>query len=85
MTLLLSILTVVAVWGLLALLVFALVVLRKPLDATRTHLERVAMGVRAIEHQTEPFERWTKALTGGLADTGRAMQRLHQLLKGADR
>ena len=55
MPLLLTILSVLALWSLLALLIIALLLIRKTLESVRVSLERIAMGVRAIEKETEPL------------------------------
>lgn len=49
MTLLLTILSVVAGAGLLTALALGLLLILKPLESVRSQLEQVAMGVRAIE------------------------------------
>ena len=50
-----AVLSVVAVWALLTVLAFALLLVRKSLESARTHLQHVAMGVRAIDKQTQPM------------------------------
>jgi hypothetical protein len=55
MLLLLTILSVLAVWSLLGLLIIGLLLIRKTLESVRLTFERIAMGVRAIEKETEPL------------------------------
>lgn len=55
MALLLTILSVLAVWSLLALLVIGLLLIHKSLQSVMLRLEQITMGVRAIERQTEPL------------------------------
>jgi hypothetical protein len=55
MPLLLTVLSVLALWSLLALLMIGLLLIHKTLESIRVALERIAMGVRAIEKQTEPL------------------------------
>jgi uncharacterized protein YoxC len=61
--LLLTVLSVLAVWAFLTLLVVGLLVILKALDGVRRNMEQIAMGVRAIEHQTAPIG--TRAVTLG--------------------
>lgn len=60
MALLLTLLSVLAFWAFLTVLVIALLLIRKVLEAVRRSLEQVTMGVRAIEVQTAPLA--TRAL-----------------------
>jgi hypothetical protein len=55
MPFLLTVLSVLSVWSLLALLIIGLLLIRKTLESVRISLERIAMGVRAIEKETEPL------------------------------
>ena len=55
MPLLLTILSVLALWAFLTLLVVGLLFIFKALEAIRTHLQRITMGVRAIEQETAPL------------------------------
>lgn len=63
MTLLLTILSVLAVWAFLTLLVMGLFVILKALESVRRNMEQIAMGVRAIEQETAPLA--TRAVTLG--------------------
>ena len=55
MVLLLTILSVLALWAFLTVVVIALLMIRKTLEAIRRSLEQITMGVRAIEVQTVPL------------------------------
>jgi hypothetical protein len=50
-----TLLTILAVWAFLTVLVFSVLLVRKALESARIHLQHIAMGVRAIEKQTEPL------------------------------
>ena len=78
MPLLLTILSALALWALLTLLVVGLLLIFKPLEAIRGHLQKINAGVRAIEQETSPLE----ALTGEL---GPATRELHDALGGLAR
>ena len=78
MPLLLTILSVLAVWALLTLLVVGLLLIFKPLEAIRGHLQKINAGVRAIEQETAPLE----ALAGEL---GPVTRELHDALGGLAR
>ena len=73
LSLLLMILSALALWAFLTLLVVALLLVLKTLEGVRTHLQRITMGVRAIEQQTAPLG----ALAGRLPP---AMRELHASL-----
>ena len=55
MTLLLTICSVLAVWALLTALVVGLLLVFKTLESVRGSMEKIAMGVRAIEQETLPL------------------------------
>ena len=78
MPLLLTILSALALWALLTLLVIGLLLIFKPLEAIRGHLQKINAGVRAIEQETTPLE----ALAGEL---GPATRELHDALGGLAR
>jgi uncharacterized protein YoxC len=93
MSVVLAILSVLAVWSLLAVLIVGLLLIRKTLESVRVTLERVAMGVRAIEKETEPLgpralrfiEHFTgtlghlAALPDGLTAIDRELQRIGRI------
>lgn len=56
MTVLLTILAIALVVVFLGVLTAGLIAIRKPLESVRGFMERIAMGVRAIEHETMRFE-----------------------------
>jgi hypothetical protein len=66
MILLLVILSLVAVLALLGVLIYGLFFILSGLQGVRHHLEKIAMGVRAIEHQVRPLGPRTHAVAGSL-------------------
>lgn len=85
MPLLLTLLSVLAAWALLGVLVFGLLFVLKALQGVRRHLEKITMGVRAIEHQARPLGDRVQAAAGSLARAGDAIARLASRLREADR
>ena len=95
-TLLLTILSVLGLWTLLGVLILGLYFILKPLQGIRGYLEKVAMGVRAIEQQTvalreqpaqvrEALGRAEAALASlaePLEETGRALEAALPALRG---
>lgn len=69
MELLLTILSVVALWCLLTLLVVALLLILKTLESIRGYLEKIAMGVRAIEMETAPLGAHASSVADSLHGT----------------
>lgn len=67
MTLLLTILSVVAGLALLSTLILGLLFVLKPLESVRRSLRQIAMGVRAIEHQAIGLGERASALETDLA------------------
>jgi hypothetical protein len=84
MALLLTILSVIAVWAFLTVLVVGLLLILKPLQHTRGYLEKIAMGVRAIEHQLRPLGERADAFAGVLGGVGGALDRAAGHLASAD-
>ena len=76
MPLLLTILSVVSLWSFLTLLVFGLLLIRKVLESVRGNMERITMGVRAIERQTAPLDVAVPAFVALLTKTEPAIERL---------
>jgi hypothetical protein len=66
MNLLLTILSVLALWALLAVLIVGLLLILKPLESVRTSLQKIGMGVRAIDQQTRPLGGYVVMLVGTL-------------------
>ena len=80
MPLLLTVLSVLALWSLLAVLVFGLWLMRNVLESVRRRLEQVVIVVRTVEAQTEPlgalaaeFAQELTSTVGELAPLGRAL------------
>lgn len=73
MTLLLTLLSVVAGLAFLSTLVLGLLFILKPLESVRRSLRQIAMGVRAIERQARPLAARVRALEGGLEQAGAAL------------
>jgi uncharacterized protein YoxC len=85
MTLLLTILSVLAVWAFLTVLIIGLLLILKPLESIRAFLEKITMGVRAIEHQTAPLGARTDTLTGSLQEAERTVRASADRLASAER
>ncbi|CAN5649105.1 hypothetical protein BH23GEM3_BH23GEM3_11440 [soil metagenome] len=71
--LLLTILSVLAGWAFLSLLVIGLLLILRPLQAVRGYLEKITMGVRAIEHQLVPLGSHISLVAGSLGETADAL------------
>jgi hypothetical protein len=84
MPLLLTVLSVLALWALLGVLVFGLLFVIKALQGIRTRLEKIAMGVRAIEHQVRPLGRHAETLAARLERTGAAFSGVAAGFREAD-
>ncbi len=67
MPLLLTMVSALAVWAFLTTLVVGLVLIFKPLEAVRGHVQRILAGVRAIETETSPLLDLTKRLPDAAA------------------
>jgi hypothetical protein len=88
MPLLLAILSVLAVWALLGVLIFGLLLIIKALQSIRGWLEKITMGVRAIEKQTAPLAAHADALAASLGEAADALgagaRRLAEVERGLD-
>ncbi len=73
MRVLLTILSVLSGWALLAVLMVGLRLILKPLERNRGYLEKIVWGVRAIEQQTVPLGAHADALAASLGETGDAV------------
>lgn len=73
MELVLAILSVLAVWAFLGLLVLGLLFVEKALESIRVSLEHVAMGVRAIEKQTAPLGTGSETVGGRMGEAAHAL------------
>ena len=61
-----TILSVIAGWSLLAVITGGLFKTLKTLENIRTSMQRIAMGVRAIEQETKPLGGHVDAVAGSL-------------------
>lgn len=88
MALLLTLLSVLALWALLGVLVIGLLLVLKSLQSVRGYLEKTTMGVRAIERQTAPLGARAAALGEELGGSGAAVaaaaRRFAELDRGLD-
>lgn len=73
LALLLMTLSVLAVWALLGVLLIGLLLIFKALQSTRGWVEKVTMGVRAIEHQMAPLDEHADALVASLDEAATAV------------
>ena len=85
MALLLTILSVLAVWGFLTVLIVGLLLIRKTLEGVRRNLEQITMGVRAIEVQTAPLGPRAVKLVTILNETVRDFAPLPDAVANAER
>ena len=74
MALLLTILSVLAVWSLLALLVIGLLLIHKSLQSVMLRLEQITMGVRAIERQSQPLRGQWERIPESLTEASGALE-----------
>ncbi len=88
MTLLRTILSVLAAWSLLGVLAVGLGWLLVPLQSIRRNLEKIVWGVRAIEQQTVPLGAHADALVASLGETrdavGAAADQLDRVSRDID-
>lgn len=80
MPLLLTVLSVLALWALLSVLIVGLGLIVKLLESVQGHLEKIATGVRAIETQTAPLEKGARELTAGFGDAEAGLRRVARRL-----
>lgn len=73
MMLLLTVLSVLTVWALLGVLFIGLLLILKSLQSVRGWLERVNMGLRAIEQQIKPLGCRAETTAAVLGDVGEAL------------
>lgn len=85
MQLLLTILSVLALWAFLTLLVVGLLLILKTLESVRGYLEKIAMGVRAIETETAPLDAQADAVGASLRDTSAALRSLVDAVANVER
>ena len=84
MSLLLTMLSVLALWGFLTALVVGLLLVLKPLESIRGHLQRITAGVRAIERETSPIQALSEQLPGAASALRAALDPLAGRLRGLD-
>ena len=80
MPVLLTVLSVLVVWAFLTVLVLGLLLIFKGLQGTGSSLEKVTMGVRAIERQTDPLESHAEEVAGGLDDLATGLEEVTRRL-----
>jgi uncharacterized protein YoxC len=85
MELLLAILSVITGLAFLFLLVVGLLLIYKPLEGIRGTLESIAMGVRAIEKQTEPLHSHTEGMVKSMDQAGLSLADLAVWLSQLDK
>jgi hypothetical protein len=68
MTGLLTVLSVVAAWALIGVLLVALLLVFKELQSIRHWFEKITVGVRAVEHQTGALAERGEVLTASLRE-----------------
>lgn len=83
LSLLLTILSVLAVWALLTALVAGLLLILKTLESIRGTLQKVTAGVRAIEQETAPLEQLAGDIAPTTSDLHSAMGTLARTLHHA--
>lgn len=84
MTLLMAILSVIAVWAFLLVLLIGLLLIWKVLDSIRISMERITMGVRAIEQETNPLRAHAGTLAERIQQTNQGVQGVSQGLTQID-
>jgi uncharacterized protein YoxC len=85
MALLLTILSVLALWALLGVLVAGLLLILRPLQSVRGYLEKITMGVRAIEKQTAPLGARAGTLRDSLDEASTVIQTAARRFADMDR
>ncbi len=74
MSTLLAVLSVLAAWALLGVLLVGLLLVVKSLQSIRHWLEKTTMALRAVEHQTRDLGARGEALTMSLRETITALE-----------
>jgi uncharacterized protein YoxC len=85
MSLLLTLLSVLAVWAFLTVLVLGLLLIFKVLDGVRRSLEQITMGVRAIEKETQPLGPRAQQFGEVVAETAAVYTDVAESLERIDR
>jgi hypothetical protein len=65
---LLTVLSVIAAWALIGVLLVALLLVFKELQSIRHWFEKITVGVRAVEHQTGALAQRGEALTASMRE-----------------
>ena len=84
MLLLLTRLSLLALWAFLTTLVVGLLLVLKPLESIRGSLQRITAGVRAIERETSPILALGEQLPGAAALLRESLEPLDRRLHGFD-
>ncbi len=74
MSTLLTVLSLLAAWALLGVLLVGLLLVVKSLQSIRHWLEKTTMGLRAVEHQTRDLAARGEVLTMSLRETITALE-----------
>lgn len=85
MSLLLTILSILAAWAFLLVLIVGLLLIWKSLMSIRARLEKIVMGVRAIEKQAMPLGRCADAAAALLGEAGGTVGAAARHLEAVDR
>ncbi|MDP8978394.1 MAG: hypothetical protein M3N17_07440 [Actinomycetota bacterium] len=73
MPIVLMILSVLAGWALLGVLAAGFLLIVKALQSIRGWLEKIVVGVRAVEHQLAPLDAYARALSASTTDAAAAL------------
>ena len=84
MPLLLTILSLLALWAFLTALVVGLLLVLKPLESIRGSLQRITAGVRAIERETTPIRALGEQLPGAASALRASLDPLALRLRSLD-
>ncbi len=74
MTGLLTVLSVVAAWALIGVLLVALLLVAKELQSIRHWFEKITVGVRAVEHQTATLAERGEILSASMREALEALR-----------
>ncbi len=74
MTGLLTVLSVVAAWALIGVLLVALLLVAKELQSIRHWFEKITVGVRAVEHQTAHLAERGEVLSASMREALEALR-----------
>lgn len=85
MSLLLTVLSVLAAWTLLGVLMIGLLMIFKTLEGARRYLEQIAMGVRAIEWQIHGIDHQAEKANTGLGESTQASRNAAEQFEELDR